>query len=67
MDNKEKMFNSYPLKEIIAKNDVGIMWNTSTSEVNNFTMETLTKLMLEAMRNNITIDEDGILNLYDEV
>ncbi len=67
MDNKEKMFNTYPLKEIIAKNDVGIMWNTSTSEVNNFTMETLTKLMLEAMRNNITIDEDGILNLYDEV
>lgn len=67
MDDKEKMFNTYPLKETIAKNDVGIMWNTSTSEVNNFTMETLTQLMLEAMRNNITIDEDGIINLYEEV
>lgn len=63
MNEKEKMFNTYPLKETIAKNDVGIMWNTATSEVNNFTMETLTKLMLEAMKNNISIDENGILHL----
>ena len=59
----KKMFNTYPLKNSIAKNDVGMLWNTSTSEVNNFTMETLTLLMIEAMKNNITVDENGILHL----
>lgn len=63
MADKEKMFNTYPLKDTIAKNDVGMLWNTSTSEVNNFTMENLTLLMIEAMKNNITVDEDGILHL----
>ena len=63
MAGKEKMFNTYPLKDTIAKNDVGILWNTLTSEVNNFTMENLTLLMIEAMKNNITVDEDGILHL----
>lgn len=63
MTDKEKMFNTYPLKNSIAKNDIGMLWNTSTSEVNNFTMETLTLLMIEAMKNNITIDENGILHL----
>ena len=63
MTDKEKMFNTYPLKNSIAKNDVGMLWNTSTSEVNNFTMETLTLLMIEAMKNNITVDENGILHL----
>lgn len=63
MDDKEKMFNTYPLKDTIAKNDVGMLWNTSTSEVNNFTMENLTLLMIEAMKNNMTVDEDGILHL----
>ncbi len=59
----KKMFNTYPLKNSIAKNDVGMLWNTSTSEVNNFTMETLTLLMIEAMKNNIIVDENGILHL----
>lgn len=63
MADKEKMFNTYPLKDAIAKNDVGMLWNTSTSEVNNFTMENLTLLMIEAMKNNMTVDEDGILHL----
>lgn len=63
MADKEKMFNTYPLKDTIAKNDVGMLWNTSTSEVNNFTMENLTLLMIEAMKNNMTVDEDGILHL----
>lgn len=63
MTDKEKMFNTYPLKDTIAKNDVGMLWNTSTSEVNNFTMENLTLLMIEAMKNNMTVDEDGILHL----
>lgn len=63
MADKEKMFNTYPLKDTIAKNDVGMLWNTLTSEVNNFTMENLTLLMIEAMKNNITVDEDGILHL----
>ena len=63
MTDKEKMFNTYPLKNSIAKNDVGMLWNTSTSEVNNFTMETLTLLMIEAMKNNIIVDENGILHL----
>ena len=63
MADKEKMFNTYPLKDTIAKNDIGMLWNTSTSEVNNFTMENLTLLMIEAMKNNMTVDEDGILHL----
>ncbi|MGF0146306.1 hypothetical protein ACQRDF_02580 [Lachnospiraceae bacterium SGI.054] len=63
MADKEKMFNTYPLKDTIAKNDVGMLWNTSTSEVNNFTMENLTLLMIEAMKNNMTVDKDGILHL----
>lgn len=63
MTNKEKMFNTYSMKDTIAKNDVGMLWNTSTSEVNNFTMENLTLLMIEAMKNNMTVDEDGILHL----
>ena len=63
MADKEKMFNTYPLTDTIAKNDVGMLWNTSTSEVNNFTMENLTLLMIEAMKNNMTVDEDGILHL----
>lgn len=63
MADKEKMFNTYPLKDTIAKNDVGMLWNTSTSEVNNFTMENLTLLMIEAMKKNMTVDEDGILHL----
>lgn len=62
-DNKEKLFNTYPLKDDIAKNDIGMLWNTASSEVNNFTMETLTQLMIEAMKNNMTVDDNGTLHL----
>ena len=62
-DNKEKLFNTYPLKDDIAKNDIGMLWNTASSEVNTFTMEKLTQLMIEAMKNNMTVDDNGILHL----
>ena len=58
----EKMFNEYPLKEDISRNDVGILWDTSSSQVKNFTMEKLAELILIAMKNNMSVDEDGILH-----
>ena len=46
----EKVFNSYPLK-------------TSSSDVENFTMEKLAQFMIKKMEANMSVDENGILTL----
>lgn len=53
----EKMFNTYPLKEDISKNDVGMLWDTSMSQVKNFKMEKLAELMITAVKNNMLVPE----------
>ena len=59
----EKMFNTYPLKEDISKNDVGMLWDTDTSQVKNFKMEKLAELMIAAVKNNMSVDDDGTLHI----
>jgi len=59
----EKMFNTYPLKEDISKNDVGMLWDTGTSQVKNFKMEKLAELMITAVKNNMSVDDDGTLHI----
>lgn len=59
----EKVFNSYPLKTTIEENDLGILWNTASSDVENFTMEKLAQFMIKKMEANISVDENGILTL----
>ncbi len=43
----EKVFNSYPLKTTIEEKDLGILWNTASSDVENFTMEKLAQFMIK--------------------
>lgn len=59
----EKMFNTYPLKEDISKNDIGMLWDTDTSQVKNFKMEKLAELMITAVKNNMSVDDDGTLHI----
>ena len=59
----EKMFNTYPIKENIQKNDVGMLWDTSTSQVKNFKMEKLAELMITAVKNNMSVDDEGTLHI----
>lgn len=59
----EKMFNTYPLKEDISKNDVGMLWDAGTSQVKNFKMEKLAELMITAVKNNMSVDDDGTLHI----
>ena len=59
----EKVFNSYPLKTTIEENDLGILWNTASSDVENFTMEKLAQFMIKKMEANMSVDENGILTL----
>lgn len=59
----EKVFNSYPLKTTIEEKYLGILWNTASSDVENFTMEKLAQFMIKKMEANISVDENGILTL----
>ena len=59
----EKVFNSYPLKTTSEEKDLGILWNTASSDVENFTMEKLAQFMIKKMEANISVDENGILTL----
>lgn len=59
----EKVFNSYPLKTTIEEKDLGILWNTASSDVENFTMENLAQFMIKKMEANMSVDENGILTL----
>ena len=59
----ERVFNSYPLKTTIEEKDLGILWNTASSDVENFTMEKLAQFMIKKMEANISVDENGILTL----
>lgn len=43
----EKVFNSYPLKTTIEEKDLVILWNTASSDVENFTMEKLAQFMIK--------------------
>ena len=59
----EKVFNSYPLTTTIEEKDLGILWNTASSDVENFTMEKLAQFMIKKMEANMSVDENGILLL----
>lgn len=59
----EKVFNSYPLKTTIEEKDLGILWNTASSDVENFTMENLAQFMIKKIEANMSVDENGILTL----
>lgn len=59
----EKVFNSYPLTTTIEEKDLGILWNTASSDVENFTMEKLAQFMIKKMEANMSVDENGILSL----
>lgn len=63
MEEKLKLFNTYPLATELTKNDVGIMWNTATSKVNNLTMELLANFIKDDITVPTTLPNPQVLTI----
>lgn len=60
MSNGKVKFNSYPKRTELQENDVGLLWNSDTDSVNNFTIGALLKIALAAMKGKITIEDETL-------
>lgn len=59
-NNGKVKFNTYPERTELQENDVGLLWNSDTNAVNNFTIGTLLKIALAAMKGKISIDGETL-------